>query len=88
MYGGKPVPVRLKMRCDSARFIHDAFGSKAFMVDIDDGFMEVHIVAAESNIRFFAHQFGPEYCEVLSPEKLRRQVIDDLDRMRKVYLVE
>lgn len=88
MYGGKPVAIKLKMKCDSARFIRDAFGDKAFMVDLGDGYMEVSIVAAESNIRFFAHQFGPEYCEILSPEKLRRQVIEDLDRMRKVYRTE
>jgi len=88
MYGGKPVPVKLKMKCDSARFIRDAFGDKAFMVEIGDGFMEVNIVAAEGNIRFFAHQFGPGYCEVLSPAKLRQQVIEDLDRMRQVYRPE
>lgn len=85
MYGGKPVPVRLRMKCDSARFIRDTFGNGAFMTDQGNGYMEVSIMAAESNIRFFAHQFGPEYCEVISPEKLRRQVIEDLDRMRKVY---
>ncbi len=84
MFGGKPVSVVLKMSRSCAGDVLDAFGSQAVMSPLDDERMEVRVTAALEGMRFFALQFG-NHCEVLSPQKLRERVVEDIRGMAKRY---
>ena len=84
MFGGKPVTVVLRMSRSCAGDVLDAFGSRAAMRALDDERMEVRVTAALEGMRFFALQFG-NHCEVLSPRKLREQVMDDIKKMAERY---
>lgn len=84
MFGGKPVAVVLRMSRSCAGDVLDAFGSRAVMRALDDNRMEVRVTAALEGMRFFALQFG-NHCEVVSPRKLREQVMEDVRKMTKRY---
>ncbi|WP_158612250.1 helix-turn-helix transcriptional regulator [Fretibacterium sp. OH1220_COT-178] len=84
MFGGKPVTVVLRMSRSCAGDVLDAFGSRAAMRVLDDDRMEVRVTAALEGMRFFALQFG-NHCEVVSPRKLREQVVDDIKKMAERY---
>ncbi len=84
MYGGKAVPVLLKMPRALAGAVFDAFGSAASMTASGGGFMHVRVKAAAEGMRFFALQFGPN-CEVLEPKDLREQVVADIKNMMERY---
>ena len=85
MYGGKAVPVTLKMPSDRAGDVMDNFGSRARMRDLGDGTMEVYLTAVPEGIRYFALQFGTSGCEVISPQSLRDAVKDDIRVLVKKY---
>lgn len=85
MYGGKIVPIVLKMPAALAGDIVDRFGKAAHMVDIEDGMMEVHLHATEESIRYFAMQYGASGCEVLRPTSLREQIRKDIKALLKKY---
>lgn len=84
MFGGEPRTVVLKMSRSCAGDVLDAFGNRASMTPIDDDLMKVRVTAALEGMRFFALQFG-NHCEVVSPRKLREQVMEDVRRMAKRY---
>ena len=63
----------------------DAFGDWAAMHETGEGMMEVRITGTARNVRFFALQYGPSGCEVLRPESLRRQLLEDARAIAAVY---
>lgn len=85
MYGGKAVPITLKMPSVRAGDVMDRFGDKARMKDLSDGTMEVNITAVPDGIRYFAMQFAASGCEVISPESLREKVKEDIRNIVKYY---
>ncbi len=84
MYGGRAVPVTMKMPRTLAGAVYDAFGRAASMSALDDVYMRVRVRAAAEGMRFFALQFGPN-CEVLDPPELREQVRVDIKNMMERY---
>jgi len=84
MYGGKAVPVTLKMPRILAGAVYDTFSTAASMIAIDSEFMRVRVKAAVEGMRFFALQYGPN-CEVLEPIELREQVKADIKNMMERY---
>ena len=85
MYGGRIVPVVLRMPVSLAGDVLDHFGQRARMRDQGDGTMEVHLSATEEGMRFFALQYGASGCEVLSPPSLREQITRDAKEILKRY---
>ena len=81
------ISILLKMPTRLAGDILDHFGSRARMVDLGDGNMEVHLFATEEAIRYFALQYGANGCEVLRPESLREQIKEDILFLAKQYQV-
>ena len=64
--------------------IHDIFGTHAKIREIDDKTLEVRVQAAIGGMRLLA----TEYCadlKILSPEKLRNSVIEDLKKALTAY---
>ena len=87
MYGGKSVPVVLKMPTTLVGDVLDRFGNGAKMIDLGDGSMEVHLLATEEGMRFFALQYGASGCEVVSPQSLREQVMEDIRFLMRQYQI-
>lgn len=85
MYGGKIVPIVLKMPTSLAGDVLDHFGNRAKMFDQGNETMEVHLFATEEGMRFFALQYGASGCEVISPHSLREQVKEDVKKILKMY---
>ena len=84
MHGGDVVPVILKMPVERAGDVQDAFGSRAMMKDLGDGYMEVHVMGALEGMEYFALQFG-KHCEVLKPVELRNRIVEDLALIKNNY---
>lgn len=85
MYGGKTKLVTFRMPVERAGDILDVFGEKAVMTNLGDGLMEISVLATEEGMRFFALQFGPGGCEILSPKSLRDRVKKDIDDLVELY---
>ena len=84
MHGGNVVPVILKMPVERAGDVQDAFGTRALMKDLGNGYMEVHVMGALEGMEYFALQFG-KHCEVLKPQELRDRIVEDLKLIKSNY---
>jgi len=84
MYGGTPEPITLKMPRRLAGAVVDTFGPAAHMRPLDEEYMQVRVTAVPEGMRFFALQYGPN-CEVLSPQRLRDIIKNDINEMCKKY---
>ena len=56
----------------------------AFDPALDEEYMQVRVTAVPEGMRFFALQYGPN-CEVLSPQRLRDIIKNDINEMCKKY---
>lgn len=84
MFGGPTTLVKLKMPVERAGDVLDAFGNRARMKDLKDGFMEVTVKAAPEGIKYFALQFGGN-CEVLEPVALIKEIHNDILSVENKY---
>lgn len=84
MYGGDVVNIVLKVDAAHINEITDAFGERAKIEALDDDFVKVSLKAGLNGMRFWALQYG-NFCEVLEPEELRKQIKKDLKEMVKKY---
>lgn len=85
MYGGKTVQVVFRILQTCAGDVLDIFGEKATIKELEGGLMEVSVWATEEGMRFFALQFGPGGCEIISPQSLREQLKKEIDSLAKRY---
>ena len=86
MYGDdiEDILMHVTNRPRMLNVIHDIFGTHAKIREIDDKTLEVRVQAAIGGMRLLA----TEYCadlKILSPEKLRNSVIEDLKKALTAY---
>ena len=86
MYGDdiEDILMHVTNRPRMLNVIHDIFGTHTKIREIDDKTLEVRVQAAIGGMRLLA----TEYCanlKILSPEKLRNSVIEDLKKALTAY---
>jgi len=85
MFGGPTAMIKMKMPVERAGDVLDAFGTKASMKDLGNGFMEIYVKAAPEGIRYFAMQFAGN-CEILEPFELRNSIKLDIMKIYNLYI--
>ena len=85
MFSGELELIVLRMPAELAGYVRDTFGARAELREIPGGLVEARITGTARNVRFFALQYGPSGCEVLRPESLRRQLLEDARAIAAVY---
>ena len=84
MFSGPSTPVTLETTEDMMSELVDWFGSDFRVEKIGDDRIRARISCNEQAMRYWALQYGP-YVEVIKPESLRKQIIEDINGMAGKY---
>ena len=84
MFSGRSVDVIVLAEKHLMSELVDWFGKKFRILEENDDTIRIRVKCNESAMRYIALQYGP-YMEVLSPESLRDQIADDVQRMAVKY---
>lgn len=84
MFSGRSVDVIALAEKHLMSELVDWFGKKFRILEENDDTIRIRVKCNESAMRYIALQYGP-YMEVLSPESLRDQIADDVQRMAVKY---
>ena len=86
MFSGESVTADIKTTPDMMSELVDWFGTDFRISEKCDDFIVARIRCNYSALRFWALQYGP-YVEILSPEKLREQLQNDIRGMADKYQI-
>ena len=86
MFSGESVTADIKTTPDMMSELVDWFGTDFRISEKCDDFIVARIRCNYSALRFWALQYGP-YVEILSPEKLREQLRNDIRGMAEKYQI-
>lgn len=84
MFSGPSIPVTLETTEDMMSELVDWFGSDFRVEKIGADRIRARITCNEQAMRYWALQYGP-YVEVIKPESLRNQIIEDITGMAGKY---
>lgn len=85
MYYGEPCRIRLKLHKDRYTLLHDYFGDRySFIGHLDEQWDEVEVTCVPKAMAAWAMQCG-DYVEVLSPEELRKDILEKCEKMMNRY---
>ncbi len=85
MFSGPSTPVTLETTEDMMSELVDWFGNDFRVEKIGDDRIKARITCNEQAMRYWALQYGP-YVEVIKPESLRKQIIEDINEMAGKYV--
>ncbi len=84
MFSGASTIVTLETTEDMMSELIDWFGSDFRVEKTGEGRINARITCNEQAMRYWALQYGP-YVEIIRPDSLRRQIIDDIKGMAGKY---
>ena len=84
MFNGESIPVKLETTEDMMQQLVDWFGNDFRVEKIGGGRIRARITCNEQAMRYWALQYGP-HVEVIKPESLRKQIIDNVTGMARKY---
>lgn len=87
MFSGESVSVEIQTTQDMMSELVDWFGTDFSVVKKGEDSIVVRVKCNYSAMRFWALQYGL-YVEVLKPENLRKQLQEDIRRMKEKYHCE
>lgn len=84
MYSGPAVSIKMETYDYMFSEITDWFGTDVKIVEEKDGKIIVRVTCNERAMRYWALQYGPSV-EILEPESLREQIVEDINDMLEKY---
>jgi predicted DNA-binding transcriptional regulator YafY len=84
MFPGESVDVVMLAEKDILTELVDWFGTDFRIMEDKDNMVKIRVRVNPEAMRFWALQYGP-YVEVIKPEPLRKQIIEDVTGMAEKY---
>ncbi len=84
MFSGESSPIKLKTTADMMSELVDWFGTDFSVIKKEGDLITVRLKCNENAMRYWALQYGP-YVELLEPQSLRDQLLDDAKQMVEKY---
>lgn len=84
LWSGNSVHITFQCRQYMMNDVADSFGKDLRIEELPDDMMKVHVHASEASMLHWAIQFA-DAVEVLSPKRLREQIVETLREALKRY---
>lgn len=84
MFSGESAAVKIRTTENMMSELVDWFGTDFKIIKKENGTIIVRVICNKEAMRYWALQYGP-YVEILEPQSIRTQIIEDISRMQKKY---
>ena len=84
MFSGESAVVKIRTTENMMSELVDWFGTDFKIIKKENGTIIVRVICNKEAMRYWALQYGP-YVEILEPQSIRTQIIEDINGMQKKY---